>query len=85
MWSLVIAKDLFAVFDRDNLLAPECSRRYRDTILAAGGSSDATELVSAFKGSAYNIEAFTRWLQEPPTDWVFPKQDPSGVDLPRVW
>jgi len=30
MWSLVIAKDLFTVFDRDGLLNPEAAARYRD-------------------------------------------------------
>ncbi len=67
MWSLVIAKDLFSTFDRQDLFSPENARRYRDTILAAGGSKDAAELVADFLGRPYNIEAFTAWLQEPPT------------------
>jgi len=66
MWGLVIAKDLFSVFDREDLFAPETARRYRDTILAAGGSRDAAELVTDFLGRPYNIEAFSTWLQEPP-------------------
>jgi len=66
MWSLVIAKDLFSAFDREDLLAPETARRYRDTILAAGGSKDAAELVTDFLGRPYNIEAFSTWLQEAP-------------------
>jgi thimet oligopeptidase len=64
MWSLVIAKDLFSAFDRKNLFAPVIARRYRDTILAAGGSKDAAELVADFLGRPYNIEAFSAWLQE---------------------
>ena len=67
MWSLVIAKDLFSTFDRQDLFAPENARRYRDTILAAGGSKDAAELVADFLGRPYNIEAFSSWLQEAPT------------------
>jgi thimet oligopeptidase len=66
MWSLVIAKDLFSAFDRQDLFAPENARRYRDTILAAGGSKDAAELVADFLGRPYNIEAFSSWLQEAP-------------------
>ncbi len=66
MWSLVIAKDLFSAFDRDDLFAPETARRYRDTILAAGGSKDAAELVTDFLGRPYNIEAFSTWLQDAP-------------------
>ena len=70
MWSLVIAKDLFSAFDRKNLFAPEIARRYRDTILAAGGSKDAAELVADFLGRPYNIEAFSAWLQEAPGGYV---------------
>ncbi len=66
MWSLVIAKDLFSAFDRDDLFAPETARRYRDTVLAAGGSSDAAELVAGFLRRPYNIEAFSTWLQQAP-------------------
>jgi len=66
MWSLVIAKDLFSAFDRKDLFAPETARRYRDTILAAGGSKDAAELVADFLARPYNIEAFSTWLRESP-------------------
>jgi thimet oligopeptidase len=66
MWSLVIAKDLFSAFDRSDLFAPETARRYRDTILAAGGSKDAAELVADFLDRPYTIEAFGTWLQEAP-------------------
>jgi thimet oligopeptidase len=66
MWSLVIAKDLFSAFDRPDLFVPETARRYRDTILAAGGRKDAAELVADFLGRPYNIEAFSTWLKETP-------------------
>ncbi|MHB8186137.1 MAG: M3 family metallopeptidase [Dermatophilaceae bacterium] len=69
MWSLVIAKDLFSAFDRKELFAPQTARRYRDTILAAGGSKDAADLVADFLGRPYTIEAFSTWLQEAPTGW----------------
>ena len=69
MWSLVIAKDLFSAFDRKDLFAPQTARRYRDTILAAGGSKDAAELVADFLGRPYTIEAFSTWLQEAPAGW----------------
>jgi thimet oligopeptidase len=70
MWSLVIAKDLFSAFNRQDLFAPENARRYRDTILAAGGSKDAAELVADFLGRPYNIEAFGTWLQEAPKGYA---------------
>jgi thimet oligopeptidase len=66
MWSLVIAKDLFSAFDHGDLFDPETARRYRDMILAAGGSKDAAELVSDFLGRPYNIDAFSTWLREAP-------------------
>jgi thimet oligopeptidase len=62
MWSLVIAKDLFSAFDRDDLFAPEVAHRYRDAVLAPGGSKDAADLVEDFLGRPYNTEAFSAWL-----------------------
>ena len=51
-WSLVIAKDLFSAFDPDDLFAPEVAHRYRDTVLAPGGSKDAADLVDRLPRSA---------------------------------
>jgi thimet oligopeptidase len=62
MWSLVIAKDLFSAFDPDDLLATDVARRYRDSVLAPGGSKDAADLVADFLGRPYNTEAFSAWL-----------------------
>ncbi|MEI2778001.1 MAG: M3 family metallopeptidase [Tetrasphaera sp.] len=62
MWSLVIAKDLFAAFDRADLLDPEVAARYRDRVLAPGGSKDAADLVADFLGRPYSFEAFGAWL-----------------------
>ena len=67
MWSLVIAKDLFSAFDRDDLFAAETAPRYRDTILAAGGSADAADLVERFLGRPYAFDAFAAWLTAEPT------------------
>jgi thimet oligopeptidase len=65
MWSRVIAKDLFSAFDPDDLFAPEVAHRYRDTVLAAGGSRDADDLIEAFLGRPYDNGAFTAWLATP--------------------
>jgi thimet oligopeptidase len=62
MWSLVIAKDLFSAFDPDDLFAPEVAHRYRDRVLAPGGSKDAADLVADFLGRPYDTEAFSAWL-----------------------
>ncbi len=64
MWSLVIAKDLFSAFDPDDLFAPEVARRYRDRVLAPGGSRDAADLVEDFLGRPYTFEAYGAWLGE---------------------
>ena len=85
MWSLVIAKDLFSAFDRDDLFAPENARRYRDRILAAGGSKDAAELVADFLGRPYTIGSFSTWLAEAPTghlDGVTNTRS-AAIDAPR--
>ena len=63
MWSLVIAKDLFSAFDPGDLFASEVAHRYRDRILAPGGSRDAADLVEDFLGRPYDFRAFERWLE----------------------
>ncbi len=62
MWSLVIAKDLFSAFHHDDLFDTEVSYRYRDKVLAAGGSKDAADLVADFLGRPYGFDAFEAWL-----------------------
>ena len=64
MWSLVIAKDMFSAFDRDNLFAPDVATAYRDKVLAPGGSKDAADLVEAFLGRPYSFDSFAAWLAE---------------------
>jgi len=62
MWSLVIAKDMFSAFDEDDLFDQEVAHRYRDRVLAAGGSKDAADLVDGFLGRPYTFDAFEAWL-----------------------
>jgi thimet oligopeptidase len=63
MWSLVIAKDLFGGFDRRDLLAPGPARRYREAVLAPGGSAPAAALVERFLGRPFSFERWQRWLE----------------------
>src|SRR5262249_9953383 len=63
MWSLVIAKDLFSAFDRDNLFDAEIAARYRDRILAQGGRKDAADLVEDFLGRPFGFDSFANWLE----------------------
>jgi thimet oligopeptidase len=62
MWSLVIAKDLFAVFRGEGMNDPGPAGRYRKAILEPGGSRPAAELVRTFLGRPFSFEAFGAWL-----------------------
>ncbi|WP_134740496.1 M3 family metallopeptidase [Nocardioides sp. 503] len=62
MWSLVIAKDLFSAFDPRDLFDTETAGRYRDRVLAPGGSKDAADLVADFLGRPYTFDAYAAWL-----------------------
>ena len=64
MWSLVIAKDLFSQFDRANLLDAKIATRYRDAVLAPGGSMPAARLVERFLGRPFSFEAYRQWLNQ---------------------
>ena len=64
MWSLVIAKDMFSAFDRADMFDPRVARRYRDRVLAPGGSRDAAELVTDFLGRPYTFDAYAAWLAQ---------------------
>ena len=64
MWSLVIAKDLFSAFDKDDLFDAEVAGRYRDRILAQGGRKDAADLVEDFLGRPFGFESYADWLAE---------------------
>ena len=62
MWSLVIAKDLFDRFDGSNLLSPAVAGKYREQILAPGGSKPAAALVKDFLGRPFDFKAWEAWL-----------------------
>ncbi|MDQ3368872.1 MAG: Zn-dependent oligopeptidase [Myxococcota bacterium] len=62
MWSLVIAKDLLTPFQKAGLMNPDVTHRYRDKLLAAGGTKDAADLVRDFLGRKYDVKAFEKYL-----------------------
>jgi thimet oligopeptidase len=62
MWSLVIAKDLFTVFQDKGLLNPDPAQAYRRAVLEPGGSKDAAVLVKDFLGRDYDFRAYEQWL-----------------------
>lgn len=72
LWSLVIAKDLFSAFDAGDLFDPVVAQRYRDRILAPGGSRDAADSVADFLGRPFTFDAFAAWLDRAPTPHTVP-------------
>jgi thimet oligopeptidase len=64
MWSLVIAKDMFSHFDAGDLLAPGVAAKYRNVVLAPGGSKPAASLVSDFLGRPFEFKAWESWLNQ---------------------
>lgn len=62
MWSQVISRDLFSAFDPADLFNAEIAGRYRDQILARGGSADTADLVADFLGRPYSFDAYAAWL-----------------------
>jgi thimet oligopeptidase len=61
MWSLVIAKDMHSAFT-NGLMDLAQAKRYRDLVLAPGGTKPAAELVQDFLGRPYGFDAFKEWL-----------------------
>jgi hypothetical protein len=45
-----------------NLLAPEVAHRYRNSILAPGGSKPADQLVRDFLGRPFDFKSWQEWL-----------------------
>jgi thimet oligopeptidase len=63
-WSLVIAKDLLTAYAKTGLLDTKTTYRYRDLVLAPGGTKDAADLVAEFLGRKSDFKAFERYLRE---------------------
>lgn len=62
MWSLSLAKDLFEPFKTHGIMNRATADRYRDRILAPGGSHDAIKLVEDFLERPFSFDAFEKWL-----------------------
>jgi oligopeptidase A len=58
-WAEVLSADAFAAFEESDF-AEETGRRFRDTVLAQGGSREAMDLFIAFRGRRPGIEALLR-------------------------
>lgn len=63
MWSLVIAKDMFSVFQaQGDIMNAAVALRYRNAVLAPGGSKPAAQLVRDFMGRPYSFKPYEDWL-----------------------
>ncbi|MBW7887133.1 MAG: Zn-dependent oligopeptidase [Bacteroidetes bacterium] len=63
MWSLVIAKDFFSLFDKKDLLDTPLAATYRKKILAEGGAKPAAEMVRSFLGRDFQFNGWKEWLE----------------------
>jgi thimet oligopeptidase len=62
LWSRVYGDDMFSEFERGGIMSREVGRRYRNEVLATGGSRDAIDHLRAFLGREPSGEAFLRRL-----------------------
>jgi oligopeptidase A len=58
-WAEVLSADAFAAFEESGFAA-ETGQRFRDTILANGGSREAKELFREFRGRDPQVDALLR-------------------------
>ncbi len=61
-WAEVLSADAFSLFEEQGVLDPATGARFRDEILAVGGSRPALESFKAFRGREPKIDALLRHL-----------------------
>jgi len=59
-WAEVLSADAYGYFEEHGVLDPESGVRFRDEILAVGGSRPAAESFRAFRGREPRVEALLR-------------------------
>lgn len=59
-WAEVLSADAFSLFEEQGVLSPVAGARFRDEVLARGGSRPALESFVAFRGRAPQIDALLR-------------------------
>ena len=55
-WAEVLSADAYSLFEERGVLNPEIGARFRDEVLAMGGSRPALESFIAFRGRAPSID-----------------------------
>lgn len=59
-WAEVLSSDAFSRFEEEGVMNVETGHRFRDTVLAQGGSRDALELFVDFRGREPKVDALLR-------------------------
>ena len=59
-WAQVLSADAFSLFEEVGVLSPEIGARFRDEVLARGGSRPALESFVAFRGRPPSLDALLR-------------------------
>ena len=59
-WAEVLSADAYSVFEENGVLDPAAGARFRDEILAVGGSRPAAESFRAFRGREPQVDALLR-------------------------
>jgi oligopeptidase A len=59
-WAEVLSADAFSLFEETGILSPATGSRFRDEVLAKGGSRPALESFVAFRGRPPQIDALLR-------------------------
>jgi oligopeptidase A len=59
-WAEVLSADAYSLFEEKGVLSPEAGRKFRDEILAVGGSRPAADSFRAFRGREPSVDALLR-------------------------
>jgi len=59
-WAEVLSADAYSLFEEQGVLSAEAGRRFREEILAVGGSRPAAESFRAFRGRDPSVDALLR-------------------------
>ncbi len=59
-WAEVLSADAYSLFEEKGVLDPDAGRRFRDEILAVGGSRPAADSFRAFRGREPSVDALLR-------------------------
>jgi len=64
MWSKAISTDLFTAFEKNGLRDLATAKRYRELVLAQGGSKPAATLVESFLGRPMSVDSYRARLSK---------------------